>query len=101
VYKLSLRLLEPDGRAPLKGEDVVLPTMEEGENAEEDLDRLFAGENTDALSVSEKNIMCLHALRNSQATLSILTPSINGVIYRATPPSSLDRASKHPPAPAW
>jgi len=94
VYKLSLRLLEPDGRAPVKGGAAPFPTMGEEEGTGEDFDLLFADENADAPPISEKNMLCLHALMNSQATLSLLTPSINGTIYRATPPSSLDRASR-------
>lgn len=89
VYKLSIRLLEAEDSGSRKPKDSVEPshTQMAEEEADEDIVSLYA-DPSDVPLFPEKNELRLRALRNSQQTLSLFTPRIQGAIYRATPPSS-------------
>jgi distribution and morphology protein 34 len=91
VYKLSLRLLEVEDRGSSKPKDSIEHQQVEQEDAD-DIAPLYA-DPSEAPPFPEKNALRLQALRNSQQTLSLFTPWIQGAVYRATPPSSLGKAN--------
>lgn len=105
VYKLSLRLLDQDNgderskteqRQDKFSAQSLLSPAEEQEDEEDDETHDIATEETEA--ISERNMLCLRALMNSQKTLSLFTPTLNDAIFRATSPSSIWDRSRMTPA---
>jgi distribution and morphology protein 34 len=90
VYRLSLRLLDPENRDP-PGDLLTPESLTPGEdNIDDDsfIDPIYnSSDNADIPPrFSEHSMLRLHALVNSQKTLSPITPAISGAISRATPP---------------
>jgi distribution and morphology protein 34 len=91
VHRLSLRLWNPEYAASLEEEATApsMPLRREGSEEEDDDPEvnplLTPADNSDAPSTtfSQKNLLKLATLVDSQRTLSLDTPRINDVVFRA------------------